>query len=76
MAVDDRIRIEIGFEGGQTIGALVSRETVEELTRALAGGPDGAVAIDAEDATYIIPVRGVVYVKRSARETQIGFGAG
>lgn len=49
---------------------------MEELTRALAGGPDGAVAIDAEDATYIIPVRGVVYVKRSARETQIGFGAG
>ncbi len=74
MAVDDRLRIEIGFEGGQTIGALVTQAAVDELTRALASGPDGAVEVDAEDATYIIPVRAVVYVKRSARETQIGFG--
>ncbi len=74
MAADERIRIEIGFHGGQTIGALVTPAAVDELTRALEREPDGAIAIDAEDATYVVPIRAIVYVKRSARETHIGFG--
>jgi hypothetical protein len=74
VAADERIRIEIGFEGGQTIGALVTPAAVDELTRALERSPEGAVALETEDATYVVPVRAVVYLKRSARETQIGFG--
>jgi hypothetical protein len=68
-------RIEIAFQGGQTIGAIVSSEAVDGLRAALDGsGGDGAYELQAEDGTYIIPLRAVVYVKRFSRETHIGFG--
>ncbi len=35
---------------------------------------DGVVELEAEDGSYVVPVRAVVYVKRFARETHIGFG--
>jgi hypothetical protein len=74
MAADERLRIEIAFEGGQTVGGVVSADGLQKLRDALAGGPDGVVELEAEDSTYLIPVRAVVYVKRSARDTHIGFG--
>jgi hypothetical protein len=74
MAADERLRIEIAFEGGQTVGGVVSADGLQKLRDALAGGPDGVVELEAEDSTYLIPVRAVVYVKRSARDTRIGFG--
>ena len=74
MAADERVRIEIAFEGGQTIGGAVSADALQKLRDALAAGPDGVVELEAEDSTYLIPVRAVVYVKRSSRDTHIGFG--
>jgi hypothetical protein len=74
MAADERVRIEIAFEGGQTVGGVVSADGLRKLRDALAGGPDGVVELETEDSTYLIPVRAVVYVKRSARDTHIGFG--
>jgi hypothetical protein len=71
---DEQTRIEIAFHGGQTIGAIVSSPVVDGLRAALADGGDGAYELDAEDGTYIIPLRAVVYVKRFSRETHIGFG--
>ena len=71
---DDRIRIEIAFEGGQTIGAVVSPEAAQGLEQALGGEQDGVFQLGAEDGTYVIPIRSVVYVKRFSRETHIGFG--
>ena len=74
MAADERVRVEIAFEGGQTIGGAVSADALQKLRDALAAGPDGVVELEAEDSTYLIPVRAVVYVKRSSRDTHIGFG--
>ena len=71
---DERIRLEIAFEGGQTVGALVTSEVADALTAALGGGPDGAFSLEAEDGVYVIPLRAVMYVKRFSRETHIGFG--
>ncbi len=71
---DERVRLEIAFAGGQTIGALVTSAAADGLARALAAGPDGAFELEMEDGTYVIPLRAVMYVKRFSRETQIGFG--
>jgi hypothetical protein len=70
-----RVQIEVGFDGGQIMIARVPPESVDELERALASG-DGLVALDAEDGRYAVAVRKVVYVKRFARESRVGFGAG
>ena len=57
------------------MAALVVSETVDELERTLAAGGDGTVVLDAEDGRYTVVLRRVVYVKRFARESRVGFGA-
>ena len=70
---EERIRIKIGFVGGQTIGAVVAPEAFEALRSGLRDA-DGVVEFEAEDGTYLLPARSVAYVKRWSRESQIGFG--
>jgi hypothetical protein len=72
---DERVQIEVGFDGGQIMIARVSPESADDLDRAAASG-EGVVALDAEDGRYTVPVRRIVYVKRFARESRVGFGAG
>jgi hypothetical protein len=74
MAATDRLRIEIAFEGPQALSVLVTGETAEELDRALGDGGDGAFTFDADDGRYTVLLRRVVYVKRFARESRVGFG--
>ena len=73
---DERTRIEIGFDGGQVMSVLVSAGSADELEQALAA-TDGAAALslDADDGRYTLALRRIVYVKRFARETRVGFGA-
>ena len=71
----DRIRIEIGFDGGQIMGAVVATETVDRLEQALASGDDGSLGLDVEDGRYTVALRRIVYVKRFSREGRVGFGA-
>jgi hypothetical protein len=72
---DERSRIEIGFDGGQIMGALVNMTSIDELERRLENGEDGTVALDADDGRYLVALGRVVYVKRFAREARVGFGA-
>jgi hypothetical protein len=71
----DRVRIEIGFEGGGVLAALTPAGLMDELERALASGADGAFAIEAEDGRYTVALRKIVYLKRFARESRVGFGS-
>src|SRR5437868_15131995 len=73
---DDRIQVEIGFDGSQIMIARVTSGSADELERALASGNGGVIALDAEDGRYAGAVGKVVYVKRYARESRVGFGAG
>ena len=73
MAENEEVRLEIAFDGGQIMGALVSLASADELERALSGGADGTLALDADDGKYLVPLRRVVYVKRFARESHVGF---
>jgi hypothetical protein len=73
--VAERTRIEIGFDGGQIMGAVVDAETVDRLERALSSGQDGSLALDVEDGRYTVALSRILYVKRFAREGRVGFGA-
>jgi hypothetical protein len=74
MAEVERIRIEIAFEGTQVLSVLVPSMTADDLDRALGGDSDGAFSFEAEDGRYTLLLRRVVYVKRFARESRVGFG--
>jgi hypothetical protein len=73
--VADRVRVEIGFDSGQVMAALVASETADALEQVLAGGGQGAFQLDVDDGRYTVMLSRVVYVKRFAREARVGFGA-
>ena len=75
MADMERIRIEIAFDGQQVLSVLVPQQTADDLDRSLAGDHDSAYSFEADDGRYTILLRRVVYVKRFARESRVGFGA-
>ena len=73
MAEPERVRIEIGFDGGQVMSAHVQTATADELEQSLDGGSGGTFQIEAEDGRYTIPLARIVYVKRYSREGRVGF---
>jgi hypothetical protein len=75
VANPERVRLEIGFDGGQIRGAVVSGATADELEKALAAGTQGTIAVDDEEGRFIIVLARVAYVKRFTREPRVGFGA-
>ena len=74
-------RVEIGFDGGQVLNAFANPQDVDALENALgsasvrADAGDAAFKLEAEDGRYTIALRRVVYLKRFARESRVGFGA-
>ena len=54
---------------------LVPISTAEDLDRALAGDHDSAYSFEADDGRYTISLQRVVFVKRWARESRVGFGS-
>ncbi|TMK72908.1 MAG: hypothetical protein E6G50_02930 [Actinobacteria bacterium] len=63
------------------MSAIVSPPSADALEQALgsadvrADAGDAAFALDAEDGRYTVALRRIVYVKRFARESRVGFGA-
>jgi hypothetical protein len=68
------VRIEIGFDGGQIMAALVEPDAADQLERALAAASAKALAFEAEDGRYTVALDRVLYFKRFARESRVGFG--
>jgi hypothetical protein len=75
VAKDERVRIEFGFDGGQGVTVTVDAATADALEKALADTPEQAFPLEAEDGRYTVRLSRVVYVKRLARESRVGFGA-
>ena len=73
MADGDRVRVEVGFDGGQVIGGFVSVETADQLERALHEDGPRVVVLDTEDGPYHVVVPRVAYFRRFARAGRVGF---
>jgi hypothetical protein len=69
----DSVRVEVAFDGGQIMSALVTAASAEALERSI--GAEGTLQLDAQDGRYTVALHRVVYVKRFAREARVGFGA-
>ena len=70
----ERVKIEIGFDGGQALNAHVDEASADKLEKALTDGVDGVLSLDSDDGRTIVVTRKIVYVKRLARESRLGFG--
>ena len=74
MAEEDSVRVELCFDGGQIVGATVTVKGADELERAIATQAGGSVMLDASDGRYTVALARLVYMKRYARESRVGFG--
>jgi hypothetical protein len=70
---DDLVRVEIGFAGGQILSWLVSSESADALDRNLGAGASGTIVLDGQEGTITIVLDRVLYAKRYARESRVGF---
>ena len=71
---EERVRIVVGFAGGTILGAQVPPGDADALQRKLEAGGDGTVEIGLEDGTCVVVCARVLYLKRYARESRVGFG--
>ena len=74
MSDQERVRFEVAFDGGQILGGFATAASVEQLERTLAAGGEGVVTLSADDGDVTVAPRRVVYFKRFARESRVGFG--
>ena len=73
MADDERVRIEIGFEGGQILRLQVPAVDAEGLARKLEAGSNGTAELTLEDGRCLVALSRVLYVTRYERESRVGF---
>ena len=71
---DESVRVELAFEGGQIIAANVSLESADALERAVSATSQGTFQLDTDDGRIWVTLPRVVYVKRFARDSRVGFG--
>ena len=75
MASGQRVRVEVGFQGGQVIGTFVSQDTADQLERALHEDGPRVVVLDTEEGPYHVVVPEVAYLRRFNRASRVGFTA-
>jgi hypothetical protein len=76
VADSDRVRVEVGFEGGQVIGGFVSSGSADQLERALHEDGPRVIVLDSEDGPYHVVVPRVSYFRRFSRASRVGFASG
>lgn len=75
MSEQERVRFEVAFDGGQILGGFATAASIEQLERTLSAGGEGVVTLSLDDGEVAVPARRVVYFKRFARESRVGFGS-
>jgi hypothetical protein len=76
VASGERVRVEVGFEGGQVIGGFVDSVSAEQLERALHEDGPRVIVLETEDGPYHVVVPRVSYFRRFNRASRVGFAAG
>ncbi len=72
---EERVRVEVGFQGGQVVGAFVTRASADDLERALHSDGPRVVVLDTEEGPYHVVVPEVAYLRRFSRAARVGFTA-
>jgi hypothetical protein len=71
---EERVRIEIGFAGGQVVGSFVDPASADALEGALGTEGERVVVVQTEDGPLHVAVSQVAYYKRIVRAGRVGFG--
>jgi hypothetical protein len=73
MAADDRVRVDIGLEGGSTLSVSVTALEADALEQRLRSGEGGVADLESDDGRLIVVLAHVLYIRRHARGSRVGF---
>ncbi len=73
MPESKRVRVEIGFVGGQMMSSLVTSKSANELEESLGKQATPTLTLESSEGPFTVVLAHVVYVKRFPPEGQIGF---
>ena len=73
MVESEKVRIEIGFDGGQVLVALVPAADADGLQRQLLAEGGGVLELGTEDGPWLVTRARIAYVKRFSRDAKVGF---
>jgi hypothetical protein len=74
-ASDERVRVDIGLEGGSTLTVEVTPLEADSLEQRLRDGDGGVADLETEDGRLIVVLSHVLYVRRHSRGSRVGFSA-
>lgn len=69
---DQRLRVEIGFDGGQVLPARLGEQQLRDLRAALDAG-SGWLDLDTDDGTIALDLARVLFVRIESAEQRVGF---
>jgi len=72
-ASDERVRVDIGFEGGSTLTLSVTALEADSLEQRLRSGDGGVAELESEDGRLLVVLAHVLYVRRHSRGSRVGF---
>ena len=74
---EERVRVELGFGGGQIVSAFVDSRSADALEGALGGGSGSSpvVVLETEDGPLHVVVAHIAYYKRIVRAGHVGFSS-
>jgi hypothetical protein len=73
VAEGDRVRVEVGFQGGQVVGGFVTQSSADQLERALHEDGPRVIVLETEEGPYHVVVPTVSYLRRFNRAGRVGF---
>jgi hypothetical protein len=74
-ASGDKVRVDIGFEGGGTLSVSVTALEADGLEQRLRSGGSGVADLETEDGRLIVALSHVLYIRRHSRGSRVGFSA-
>jgi len=72
-ASNDKVRVDIGFEGGSTLTLEVTVLEADSLEQRLRSGDGGVVQIESGCGRLLVVLAHVLYVRRHSRGGRVGF---
>ncbi len=72
---DERVRVDIGFEGGSTLTVSVTALEADLLEQRLRAGDGGIAELDTDEGRLLVVLSHVLYVRRHVRGGRVGFSA-
>ena len=75
MADGELVRLDVGFEGGTVLTISVSVPEADSLEHRLRTADGGVAELQTEDGRLLVVLAHVLYVRRHARGSRVGFSS-